>query len=297
MAMKFLYKFLFYRFERKRIQFFQKESQVTENRSRIGGIEIFYLEKEGSEEYPPMVLIHGLLDGCYGFRKLVQHLNYPGRILIPDLPGYGRSKLPKISYLYQLDIFADILYYWLESMGLKNLVLCGHSMGGLVSQKMVLQDQKKPLPRIDRLILLATGGIPHPEREEMRKVLFPKSIVDVSRLLGYLYHSDFPEPGWLAKKTLVHIWNGFENDSLAENTIRREDEIFFGEKAKEIKIPTLIVVGEEDELTTLSMMIEYKKWIEFSQLVVLEKTRHALHNERPEEVSGHINDFLEQKKP
>jgi 3-oxoadipate enol-lactonase len=258
----------------------------------MDGFSIYYLNKPGSSSYPTIVLIHGFLDACYGFRKLVQHLDYPGRILIPDMPGFGRSKLPKFPYLYQLDIFSDMLYEWISKMKEKSLVICGHSMGGLVSQKIILKDQNSDNSLIEKAILLATGGIPHPQRDEMRDILFPKSLVDISKLLGYLYHSEFPEPSMLVKKTLLNQWNGLENRYLGENTVRREKEIFFGEKAKEIKIPTLIAVGEQDELTTVGMMKQYKKWIKNSRLEVIPETRHALHNERAEVVARLMQNFL-----
>ncbi|MCC5814593.1 MAG: alpha/beta hydrolase [Leptospira sp.] len=290
--MNFLYKYLFYKFERSRIKYFKSECDISEKYFDMDGFSIYYLEKPGVASYPTIVLIHGFLDACYGFRKLVQHLNYPGRILIPDMPGFGRSKLPKFPYLYQLDIFADMLFDWIQKMQLKSMIICGHSMGGLVSQKIILKDQNSDKSVIEKAILLATGGIPHPQRDEMRDILFPKSLIDISKLLGYLYHSDFPEPSMLVKKTLLNKWNGWENRYLGENTVRREKEIFFGEKAREIKIPTLIAIGEQDELTTVDMMKQYKKWIKSSKLEIISDTRHALHNERAEAVARMIQNFL-----
>jgi 3-oxoadipate enol-lactonase len=290
--MNFLYKYLFYSFERSRIKYFKSECNMAEKYFDMDGFSIYYLEKPGSPSYPTLVLIHGFLDACYGFRKLVQHLNYPGKILIPDMPGFGRSKLPKFPYLYQLDIFSDMLYEWMVRIREKSMIVCGHSMGGLVSQKIILKDQNSMQPKIEKAILLATGGIPHPHRDEMRDILFPKSLVDISKLLGYLYHSEFPEPSMLVKKTLLYKWNGWENRYLGENTVRREKEIFFGDKAKEIKIPTLIAIGEQDELTTVGMMKQYKRWIKNSQLEIIPNTRHALHNERADAVSKLIQNFL-----
>lgn len=290
--MNFLYKYLFYLFEKSRIKYFKSECNVVERKFLLDGFSLYYLEKTGDRSYPTLVLIHGFLDASYGFRKLVQHLRYPGRILIPDMPGFGRSKLPKFPYLYQLDIFADMIYEWMKRMHLDSVVICGHSMGGLVSQKIILKDQVSDRPFIRKAILLATGGIPHPNRDEMRDVLFPKSLLDISRLLGYLYFAKFPEPNWIVKKTLLNQWNGWENAYLAENTIRREKEIFFADKAKAIKIPTQIIVGEQDELTTVNMMKKTNKWIKHSKLHIIRDTRHALHNERAEEVARVMSEFI-----
>lgn len=269
-----------------------KDLQFKKRMVDLGGHSLFFLEKKGDPNYPSLVLIHGFLDASYGYRKLVQHLHYPGRILIPDMPGFGRSKLPAISYLYQLDIFADLLYRSFQVLQLEPITLCGHSMGGLVTQKIILQDQASGSAMIQNAILLGTGGIPHPKRDEMRQILFPRTIKDISILLGYLYHSDFPEPSWIAKKILLNQWNGWQNQYLAENTVRREKEIFFGDRAKRIRIPVLILVGEEDELTTPTMMKSYKKWIRNSQLVIVKEARHAIHMEKPDILARKIRDFL-----
>jgi pimeloyl-ACP methyl ester carboxylesterase len=290
--MKFLLNFLFYIYERKRIQFMRNELQFQNRIVSLGGHSIFFLEKKGDPQFPTLVLVHGFLDACYGFRKLAQHLHYPGRILIPDMPGYGRSSLPPVSYLYQLPVFADLLYRAFQALQLTDVTLCGHSMGGLVTQKIILKDQSTDSPFIRKAILLATGGIPHPKRDEMRRLLFPQTTQDISKLLGYLYHTNFPEPSWIAKKILLNQWNGWQNQYLAENTIRSEKEIFFGERAKGISIPVLIIGAEEDELATPEMMKKYKKWIRNSDLCILKDTRHAFHMEKPEQIAVLIRDFI-----
>ncbi|WCL49821.1 alpha/beta fold hydrolase [Leptospira sp. GIMC2001] len=264
----------------------------------LGGHSVFFLERDGNPTLPTLVLVHGFLDLSYGYRKLLDHLPYEGRILIPDHPGYGFSRLPKVSYLYQIDVIANILYRSLEKTFTTEMILCGHSMGGLISQKMVLLDQKlnKNNGIFKKLILLATGGVPHPNRDEMKEILFPKNDSDIRHLLTHLYHAEFPQPSWLSRKILLATWNGIENQFLAENTIRREKEIFFGDRAKEIKLPTLIISGDEDELTTPGMMKNYSKWIRKSQLFILPRTKHALHYERSVHVAEIMDKFIKSRK-
>jgi|JI8StandDraft_1071087.scaffolds.fasta_scaffold181791_2 pimeloyl-ACP methyl ester carboxylesterase len=308
--MKFLFRLLFSFFEFQRIRYTKKELNFKSKRVKLGGVEVYFLERQGNPNLPTIVLVHGFLDACYGFRKLVKHLQYPGRILIADLPGYGRSKLPEVSYLYQLDIISDLLYESLQVCGLTSCILVGHSMGGLICQRLVLKNQneisKKHLLKsknhsnspqltffsIDGLVLLASGGIPHPKRDEMRSILFPTNFNDIDRLLSNLYASKFPKPSWILKKTLLSAWDVPRNHYLAENSITREKEIFFGNKAKAIKIPTLIVGGDGDQLTTTSMMKSFHRWIKNSELVILPHSKHAIHMEKPELVAHRINHFI-----
>ncbi|WP_246047404.1 alpha/beta fold hydrolase [Leptospira ognonensis] len=254
----------------------------------LGGHSIFYWEFN-AEHAKPIIFLHGLLDEGFSNRRIVRELLGDRKhILVFDLPGYGRSKLPKIKYLFQIDVWADLLLASFKTLGLKDIHLVGHSMGGLVSQHLVLKDKEK---RISKLVLLAPGGMPHPKREEIRELLFPKTEKSVVALLHHLYGDEAPEPGYLMRKTLVTVWNGWENHFLQENTLEREDEIFHGKRVGDIKIPTLILAGSLDEITPPSMMNQMNRWIKRSKLVWLEGARHAIHLERPKEIAQQILKF------
>ncbi len=292
--MKIFYKLLFSLYERSRIRECIHELNLKPILTKFEGYSIFHLERKGLTEYPALVCIHGFLDSCYGFRKLIKHLRYPGRILIPDLPGYGRSQLPKMGYLYQIDIFTDLLQEWLSTVSSSDpgVILCGHSMGGLIVQKLALNATPNLCYRIVKLILLAPGGVPHPRRDEMRSILFPRSPQDIDSLLEHLYYSEIPQPSPVQKRILLNEWNGQRNHWLAENTIRKEAVVFHGEKARAISHPTMIVAGAEDELIPPAMMKSLQRWIRGSQLHILERTKHALHNEKPKQVAQLIQNFL-----
>lgn len=255
----------------------------------LGGHKIFYW-KFGSNKKPPLVFLHGLLDESFGFRRVIKELLIEDQNLyVFDLPGYGKSKLPYVKYLYQIDVWAELLREAFEILGLSQIYLIGHSMGGLTAQHLVLRDKSKI---VKKLVLLAPGGMPHPEREKMREILFPKTEKQVVQLLNYLYGEDFPEPNYFLRKTLVTIWNGKPNQFLQENTLRREKEIFFGEKIRGIKIPTLIISGEKDEITPPSMMKKMKSYLPNGILVWIPQVRHALHLEKPDRVAAEIRKFL-----
>jgi pimeloyl-ACP methyl ester carboxylesterase len=279
-----MYSLIYAYYKYKRYQELIKEQGFISQRVDIKGCSIHYLESKTGTE--PLVMIHGLLDASFGFRKLIPFLNKKYKIFLIDIPGFGKTKLPSISYLYQLDIFADILFRTIQSFNFTEYTLLGHSMGGLLSQHIALKDKK-----IKKLILLSTGNSPHPERNKMREILFPKNEEEISRLLSYLYYKKKQEPNFLVKKTLLKVWNTKEFHFMAENTIEREDEIFFGKKAKNIRIPTLIISGKEDEITTKTQMIQLKKYITGSKLVLIENAKHAIHLEHPQLVANEINKF------
>lgn len=283
--MNFIYKVLYGYFALTRYQVLKKEFGLIESYVDIGGNKVCYFTSQNHGK--PLVLIHGLLDSAFGFRKLIPYLDKKYKLFIIDIPGFGKSQLPRVKYLYQVDIFARMIYRTLENLNLQNIVLCGHSMGGLISQHIALLDSHNK--RIEKLILLSTGGIPHPKRDEMRALLFPSEQDEVTRLLQHLYYKETPMPSRLIRKTLVHAWNSLEYKYLAENTIEREHEIFFGKEARKIKIPTTIISGKQDVITSPDSMKTLKSYIKGSKLFLLEHARHAIHLEKPRDISDIIN--------
>ena len=281
----FLYNLIYKYFSYSRYQVLTKDLGLKQYYADIGGHKVCYFVSPN--EGQPLVLIHGLLDSAFGFRKIVPFLDKKYKLYIIDIPGFGKSKLPQIQYLYQVDIFSDMIYKVFQKLSLANIVLCGHSMGGLIAQHITIKEAE--LKRVQKLVLLSSGGIPHPERNKMLAVLFPADHEEVGRLLQHLYYKETPMPSKLIRKTLVHAWNSREYKFLAENTIERETEIFFGSQARKIKIPTTIISGKQDLITTPEAMKKLKSYIRGSKLILLEHTRHAIHLEKPKEVAEIIN--------
>lgn len=194
----------------------------------IGGHFIYFLEKN-PEKKNSILLIHGLLDSATGLRKVAPKIREDYRVLIPDIPGFGKSKLPNLKYLYQVNVFADLIYESIRKLNLTNTVLGGHSMGALISMHIALKDSEK---RISKLVLMAPGGIPHPKRDEMKELLFPKTEEDLLKLIEALYYETPTLPGKIARKALIQSWNELPNQFLTVNTIEREEEIFLRKKVK-----------------------------------------------------------------
>ncbi|WP_036058228.1 alpha/beta fold hydrolase [Leptospira sp. P2653] len=253
-----------------------------------GGNSIYFLEKN-QEQNKTILLIHGLLDSATGLRKVTPKIRRDYRILIPDIPGFGRSKLPPLKYLYQIDVFGDLIYEAIRKLKITKLVLGGHSMGALIAMHVALRDREK---RISKLVLISPGGIPHPQRDEMKELLFPKNENDLLKLIEALYYETPELPGKIARKALIRSWNELPNQFLTANTLEKEKEIFLGKKLGEIKIPALIVSGKEDPITDVAMTKKLHSYLKKSKLVLLPEAKHAIHMEKPEELSLEINRYL-----
>lgn len=91
------------------------------------------LEAHGPPEAPALVMVHGWGMDASLWRDARRDLAERFRLVMFDLPGLGRSSGPSDGR-YTLERFADDLRSVVESLGRKNVVLVGHSIGGMTVQ-------------------------------------------------------------------------------------------------------------------------------------------------------------------
>ncbi len=98
--------------------------------------DLYVRDHDGNRNLPPLVLLHGWGDSGNSFDQLLDELlkdphTKDRRFLVPDLPGYGRSR--EVLAPDMLDGMADRIAGWLCERGEKSVTLIGHSMSGVVA--------------------------------------------------------------------------------------------------------------------------------------------------------------------
>ena len=86
----------------------------------------------------PLVLIHGFCETNRIWDRFAENLASDYRILLPDLPGFGRSPLPAASFTIA-DIGLKVIH-WMDELQLENPVVIGHSLGGYVTLAMAMRN-------------------------------------------------------------------------------------------------------------------------------------------------------------
>jgi len=127
---------------------------MTERTVRVNGKDIFVAE-EGTG--PPLVLLHGGGPGASGvsnysrnIKPLAQHF----RVIVPDMPGYGRSA-KGVDGSDPFGYLADHIRGMLDELGIDRAHLVGNSYGGSCALRLALDTPH----RVDRLVLMGPGGI------------------------------------------------------------------------------------------------------------------------------------------
>jgi pimeloyl-ACP methyl ester carboxylesterase len=136
----------------------------TEGKHRLEGFEQREVEWGGARlayavggasrsSAPPLVLVHGLGGTIENWRALAPSLAERHRVLVPDLPGHGRSTL--LTAARDVDALAGAVCAVAEAEGVGGGVWVGHSLGGVVAfRAAVLREDL-----VRGLVLAAAAGI------------------------------------------------------------------------------------------------------------------------------------------
>ncbi len=120
----------------------------------------------------PIVLIHGYTGNSRNWALTAPPLAHRFRVISVDLRGHGLSAKPVSEDAYALEAMASDVYELLKNLEVSEYALVGHSMGGMVSQLLILEHPAM----VRALVLVDTAaevpkGLLYEERLKQRKRL------------------------------------------------------------------------------------------------------------------------------
>jgi pimeloyl-ACP methyl ester carboxylesterase len=116
---------------------------------------------------PVLLFIHGLLGSQRQWAHLVDRLDDDHRVIVPDLFGHGDSAKPLGDY--SLGAHAATLRDLLDRLGIEQVTLVGHSLGGGIAMVFSYLFPE----RVERLVLVASGGLGREVSPLLRSATLP----------------------------------------------------------------------------------------------------------------------------
>jgi haloalkane dehalogenase len=102
----------------------------------------------------PVVMLHGEPTWSFLWRKVAPPLLEAGhRVILPDLPGFGRSDKPIDHDWYSYDRMVDAVATLLEQLDVRGATLVLHDWGGPIGLRLAVEHPA----RVDRLVVMDTG--------------------------------------------------------------------------------------------------------------------------------------------
>lgn len=260
------------------------------------GVDIYY--ETFGEGQPFLFLSETACDGAVWKLYQVPEFARDHRVIIFDYRGTGLSGKP--STKYSTDLFADDAAAVLDHLDLETAIVCGHSMGGRVAQLLALDHPRK----VSKLILASSGaahpgetGIPLRIAKEMVEMGYGKYVREHTIVVGWTETYAQQHMELIEKYLKVRMANLCPVEFYFRHVLARQAHDTSG-RLKDIKIPTLIFVGDDDHFVVSDMSHRtgadiLAKGIPNSKLVVLPSERHSYFYTEPEKVHGIMRDFLE----
>ncbi len=268
------------------------------------GIRLAYSDEGNGDT--ALVFLHGLGSNHKAWQKNTAALSKHFRCLALDLPGYGASD--KGDYAFDMSFFARTVREFTDAMHLKKVVLVGHSMGSQIAMHCVLQDSN----RWEKLVLLAPAGFETFTEQErawfqmvytpaLLKATAPEQIRKNFEINFFHFPADaeFMIQDRLALRETA-AYDAYCN-MIPQCVMGMLKEPVYA-RLPEIKIPTIVLYGENDYLipnqllhkgqTTLQIAQSGQSRIPNSSLRLLPQCGHFVQWEAADAVNQAISDFL-----
>jgi pimeloyl-ACP methyl ester carboxylesterase len=139
---------------------------------------------------PPLVCLHGFAATRYTWRHLVAPLASRATVIRLDLKGFGDSPKPRDG-AYTVADHAGAVAAYLRVHDLRDVILVGHSFGGIVARAVTLGLDGAEAARVRALILIGTPGPPQPLPEFIRLLR--------TRASGRWGSEPCPPPSWCGR--------------------------------------------------------------------------------------------------
>lgn len=221
-------------------------------------------------EGKPFLILHGWGSNSERWVPVADAIAKAGfRVVIPDLPGFGKSELPQEPW--NVNNFVNWTEELAKTLGLKDFYLLGHSFGGALASKIAVKHAQD----IKKLFLVSAACV--------RKKTASKSVMKgLSKIVRAFYF--LPFYGFF-RKVFYRLVIGksdylYVQGLLKETYIRviSEDLTFH---LPFIKVPTVIIWGDKDFVTSVEDAELINQKIGGSKLIMVNGFGHDLNRKAP----------------
>ena len=219
-------------------------------------------------EGPPLILVHGLAGSWRWWEPALPDLARRHECHMVDIPRFGAALRP--------DGTADWVARWLEAAGLPPGCLVGHSLGGAAATSLAATRPEA----VEALVLVSPVGVPAGRGPAGYALPLLTALATSRPRFASRLGTDVLRagPASLLRGALYAV---------------RAD---VRERAREVRVPTLLVWGERDPLVPAALAGVWQRAIPQTCLVLLPRTGHVPMFERPRAFTAALEEFLDDPR-
>ena len=254
----------------------------------VEGLRIAY---QRAGEGPPLILLHGGLSDSREWRRQLEGLSDEFTVVAWDAPGCGQSSDPPETF--RLPEYADCLAAFVDALGLGRSHVLGLSFGAGLALELYRRH-----PTVPRTLVLASayagwaGSLPADVVEQrlqqvLREADLPPDQVVPGYIAGLFTES---APAELIDE-VVAIMSGFHPAGVRAMALAFA-EADLRDVLPRINVPALLLYGDADRRSLLSVAEEFHARIPTSKLVVIHGAGHQSNVEAAERFNTEVRSFL-----
>ena len=247
---------------------------------KVDDIELYY-EVQGEGE--PIIFSHGWMGESSVWNSQIEFFSKKYKVIAYDHRGHGKSDKPKANY--SVGTLSNDLYSLIQGLDLKKVTLVGHAMGGMTALTFALNHPDK----VSKLVLVGTTA---KQSLSMRLSLWiMMHIFSYESFIQIGINHNFSQPTEQIRKEAFNRAIKTPK-SVAYECLKESKNYDIRDRVSEIKIPTLIIIGENDKSTPIEMSQYLNREIEGSKLKIIPQSKHIVMIDKPKELNEIIEEFI-----
>jgi pimeloyl-ACP methyl ester carboxylesterase len=282
------------KFSQNKIKSQVQNTKTIENRFiQVGALNVHYMVKGVG---PDLVLVHGIGANLVCWRFMIEELSKNYRVWALDLPGFGMSDKPS-DYSYGLKNQATTLLRFFDSVGIKQCMLVGNSMGAGISAQLAIMFPE----RLTGLVLLNSAHDPKIVGIwDIRKIKKLKRFITpligrrfIRKALRTLYGTTNPDvPDEIVDAYLrPYLHDKGSAEAFIEAFAALLENQHLVENLQEYSGPIMILWGQHDRLVPIKFGHKLAQDLGVRDFFIHPDAGHHLQEEVPLWVSDKIREF------
>lgn len=265
---------------------------MTEKNISHGDVSLYYTVSGTGD---PVVLVHGFGEDSSVWDGLREALQDHFTVIVPDLPGSGRSA--GTSDKTSIESLADNVRLVLDNERIGGCAMIGHSMGGYITLAFAASYPEK----ISKLGLFHSTSFPDSEEKKLAR----KKNIDFITRNGALKFQEQIIPGLFSRETneknpalvqrTIQRYGNFSGQSLVHYTAAMMNRPGRMEVLKEFEGPVLFIMGEADAVIPMEQSLKECHLPGISYIYVCTHSGHLGMLEEPEFCIDAVRYFLAGK--
>ena len=255
----------------------------------VNGISVNYT-LDGPANAPVVTLSHSLATDLTMWDPQMSALTSRYRVLRYEARGHGATDAPAGGY--SLDQLADDARLLLQALGIARTHWIGLSMGGMIGQTLTL---KSPEIFLSLSLCDTSSRVPAEARPVWQERIKTAETQGMEPLVEPTIGRWFTAPFREQRKDVVDVVRAMirkTNPRGYAGCCHAISQLDLTDRLPAIKLPTLVVVGEDDQGTPVAASQAIQAKIAGSQLEIIKSAAHLSNMEQPDVFTKAVTSFL-----